>query len=352
MTTHERMTRILAHKEADRVPITDSPWGPTLDRWHREGLPKGIAWDRHFALDRFASIGVDNSPRFPGRKIEETEEWVITYTNWGATIKNWKKHGGVPEFIDFEVKDRDSWAKARARMTPTRDRIDFGYLQANYANWRKQGAWIQAGFWFGFDITHSWFLGTDKVLMAMVEDPEWIIEVMNHELDLNIALYEMVWDAGYHFDAISWPDDMGYKGKTFFSLDMYREILKPIHKRATDWAHSKGAKVHLHSCGDVRSFIPDLIEIGIDMLNPLEVKAGMDPAWLKRMYGKQLTFHGGLNAALFWDMAKMEEHMRQVIPAMKQDGGYILSSDHSVPDSVSFEQFGRFVELAKALGRY
>lgn len=352
LTTHERMSRMLAHKEADRVPITDSPWGPTLDRWHREGLPADIPWNRYFNLDRFESIWVDNSPRFPGRKIEETDEWVVTYTSWGATIKNWKKHGGVPEFIDFEVKDRDTWAKAKARMTPTRDRIDFNRLQQNYARWRTEGAWIQAGFWFGFDITHSWFLGTDKVLMAMVEDPEWIIEVLNHELDLDIALYDMIWDAGYHFDAISWPDDMGYKGKTFFSLDMYREILKPVHKRAVDWAHAKGVKVHLHSCGDVRTFIPDLIEIGIDMLNPLEVKAGMDPHWLKRTFGQQLTFHGGLNAALFWDMAKMEEHMRQVIPIMKQGGGYILSSDHSVPDSVSFAQFTRFIELAKDLGRY
>ena len=78
----------------------------------------------------------------------------------------------------------------------------------------------------------------------------------------------------------------------------------------------------------------------------------MDPLWLKKTYCDKLTFHGGLNAALFWDMQKMEEHMKQVIPAMKQQGGYILSSDHSVPDSVSFEQFTRFIELAKELGRY
>ena len=352
LTTHERMTRMLAHKDADRVPITDSPWGSTLARWRREGLPADVAWDRYFGLDQFQSIGVDNSPRFPVKTIEETDEWVVTHTKWGATIKNWKKHGGVPEFIDFDVKDRDSWAEAKARMTPTRDRIDFKHLEANYARWRKEGAWITAGFWFGFDVTHSWFLGTDRVLMAMVEDPQWMIEVMNQELDMSIALHEMVWDAGYHFDSIYWPDDMGYKGKTFFSLDMYREIVKPIHKRAADWAHARGVKVHLHSCGDVHSFIPDLIEIGIDMLNPLEVKAGMDGAWLKRTYGKQLAFHGGLNAVLFGDMQKMEQHMRQAVPVLKQNGGYILSSDHSVPDSVSFKEFGRFIELAKELGRY
>ncbi len=352
MTTLERMSRMLQHKQADRVPITDSPWGTTLARWYREGLPQGAQWQRYFGLDHFASIGADNSPRYPGRLIEENDEWTITYTHWGATIKSWKKHGGVPEFIDFEVKDRETWEKAKARMTPSRDRINWDHLQKNYPQWREQGSWIWAGFWFGFDVTHSWFLGTDRVLMAMVEDPEWISDVLNHELDLNLKLFEMVWDAGYHFDGISWPDDMGYKGKQFFSLDMYRDMVKPVHKRAADWAHARGVKVHLHSCGDVRPLIPDLIELGIDMLNPLEVKAGMDPLWLKKTYGDKLTFHGGLNAALFWDMEKMEQHMREVVPAMKSNGGYILSSDHSVPDSVSFAQFSRFVELAKKLGTY
>jgi uroporphyrinogen decarboxylase len=352
MTTHERMKRMYEHKEADRVPITDSPWNTTLQRWHSEGLPTDVPWDRYFDLDRYVSIHADNSPRFGWRRIEENEDWVITYTNWGATQKNWKKHGGVPEFLDFEVCDRDSWEKAKARMTPDRDRINWKNLEENYRRWREEGRWISAGFWFGFDVTHSWMMGTDRVLMAMVEDPEWIMEVMHHELDLHIKLFEMVWDAGYTFDAITWPDDMGYKGKTFFSLDMYRELLKPVHKRACDWAHARGVKVHLHSCGDVHTFIPDLVEIGIDMLNPLEVKAGMDPVWLKKTYGEKLCFHGGLNAALFWEMDKLEQQMREVVPVMKRNGGYQLSSDHSVPDSVSLEQFTRFIELAKELGRY
>ena len=352
MTTHQRMTCMYNHQAADRVPITDSPWSSTLDRWHREGLPSDVPWDRHFGLDRFAGIGADNSPRFPWHTIEETDEWTIAYTNWGTTLKNWKKHGGVPEFLDFEIKDRDTWAKAKARMTPERDRVDWEHLKVNYPKWREQGAWISAGFWFGFDVTHSWIIGTDRVLMAMIEEPDWLTDILNHELELDLALYDMVWDAGYRFDEITWPDDMGYKGKTFFSIDMYREMIKPVHKRACDWAHAKGVKVRLHSCGDVRTFVPDLIEIGVDMLNPLEVKAGMDPAWLKKTYGDKLAFHGGLNAALFWKMPELEQQMRDVVPVMKKNGGYVLSSDHSVPDSVSFDQFTRFIALAKELAKY
>ena len=58
MTTHERVSRMLEHREADRVPITDDPWGPTLERWRREGLPAGVDWSEHFGLDHFATIGI------------------------------------------------------------------------------------------------------------------------------------------------------------------------------------------------------------------------------------------------------------------------------------------------------
>jgi uroporphyrinogen decarboxylase len=352
LTTHERMTRMLEHREADRVPITDSPWGPTLERWRKEGLPKDVDWAEHFGLDRFAGIGADNSPRFPVRQVEETDEYTITTSAWGVTMKNWKHHGSVPEFLDFTIKDPDSWRKAKARMTPSRDRINWEHVKTNYPKWKARGAWITAHFWFGFDITHSWTVGTERVLEAMVDDPEWLVEMFNAELDLDLALFQMVWDEGYRFDALNWPDDMGYKGHQFFSLKMYRELVKPVHRRAAEWGHAHGAKVHLHSCGDVRPLIPDLIEIGIDILNPIEVKAGMDPVELKAQYGEKLAFHGGLNAALFPEPEKLYAEMRRVIPALKRNGGYVMSSDHSVPDSVSLQEFGRFVALAKELGRY
>jgi uroporphyrinogen decarboxylase len=352
MTTFERMTRMYEHREADHVPIIDDPWGSTLERWYKEGLPKDVDWKEYFGLDQFAGISADNSPRYPSKIIEETDEYTIQTTAWGATLRNWRHAGGVPEFLDFRVKDPDSWQEAKALMTPSHDRVDWDSLAKNYPIWRKEGRWITAGFWFGFDVTHSWFVGTERVLMAMVMEPEWISDIFNHCLDVQLTLFQQVWDAGYHFDEISWPDDMGYKHNQFFSVSMYRDILKPVHKRACDWAHEKGVRVRLHSCGDVNPLVPELIEIGVEMLNPLEVKAGMDPVHLKRTYGDKLGFHGGLNAVLFDDMDALVAEMEQVVPTMKENGGYMISSDHSVPDSVSFKDFGRFVETAKRLGSY
>ena len=195
-------------------------------------------------------------------------------------------------------------------------------------------------------------MGTERVLLTLVEDPAWLIDVFETMLETSLALWDQVWDAGYRFDSVYWWDDMGYKGHQFFSLRKYRQVLKPFHQRAIDWAHAKGIKAHLHSCGDIRPFVPELVSMGLDALNPLEVKAGMDPFALKREFGKDLVLHGGINAVL-WDQPELvRAEMERLVPVLKESGGYIFSSDHSVPSSVSLHDFRGIVELAKQLGSY
>ena len=352
MTSRERFQRMFEHREADRVPVIDGPWGATIERWQREGMPKDTSFVDFFGLDHVVGIGVDNSPRYEEKVLEETDEYRVHTTRWGGTERNWRHAASTPEHIDFKITRPDAWLQAKARMTPTRDRVDWKRLETDYPRWRRDGCWIQAGLWFGFDVTHSRMVGTEHLLMEMATDPEWIVDIWNHMLDLDIALLDMVWDAGYRFDAVTWPDDMGYKYNQFFSLRMYRELLKPVHRRAIEWVHSKGAFAELHSCGNVNPFVPELIEIGLDGLNPLEVKAGMDPAALKRAYGDKLVFHGGINAVLWDDLDAITAEMRRVVPVLKEDGGYIFSSDHSVPSSVSLDNFRHITDLAKQLGSY
>jgi uroporphyrinogen decarboxylase len=352
MTTYERFKRMFEHKEADRIPIIDDPWGATIERWRKEGLPEKTSFTDFFGLDHVASIGADNSPKYPEEVLEETPEFKIVKTKWGATLKSWKHVASTPEFLDFTIKDPDSWQAAKKRMTPSRERINWDHLKRNYPLWREKGYWVQGNFWFGFDVTHSWAVGTERVLMAMLEEPEWISDMFNHYLDVHIALFDMILDAGFQPDGIRWPDDMGYKHSQFFSLSAYREILKPVHKRAIDWAHARGLKAHLHSCGDVNPFVPELLEIGLDALHPLEVKAGMNPVELKKKYGDRLVLHGGINAVLWDDKEAIIAEIARVVPEMKERGGYIFSSDHSVPSSVSLENFREIVTAAKKYGAY
>ena len=352
MTSHERFKRMFEHTEADRVPIMDHPWEGTIRRWQAEGMPEDVQFWDYFDIDHVAMIHPDTSPRYEEKVIEETEEYRVTTSAWGVTMRRQKHADSTPEFLDFTITDPESWRAAKKRMTPTRDRIDWDALDRNYKSWREKDLWIQGLLWFGFDVTHSWAVGTERVLVALVENPEWCIDMFNHFLDVNIALLEMVLDAGYTFDSTLCYDDMGYKGRQFFSMNTFRELLKPVHKRAIEWAHSKGMKAELHSCGDIRPFVPEFVEIGLDALNPLEVKAGMDTLELKEKYGNDLVLHGGINAVSWNHLETLEAEMRAKLPVLKENGGYICSSDHSVPSSVSLEDFRRFVELAKELGSY
>lgn len=352
LSSHERFKRMFDHREADRVPIIDGPWGATIERWRREGMPDDIDFATFFGLDDIAHIGVDNSPRYESKVLEETDAYAISTTNWGATLKNWKHAASTPEFLAFTIDGPDAWRGAKARMTPARDRVNWDHLRTHYRAWRKRGAWIEGGLWFGFDVTHAWAVGTERLLMALKTDPEWCVDMFDHFLDVGIALLDIAWEEGYTFDCVSWPDDMGFKHNQFFSLETYRALLKPVQRRAVEWAHRKGVKTRLHSCGDVNPFVPEFIEIGIDALNPLEVKAGMDPIALKRRFGKDLVLHGGINAVLWDDRDAIIAEIERVVPILKESGGYIFSSDHSVPSSVSLENFRQIVEAAKRLGAY
>jgi uroporphyrinogen decarboxylase len=352
MTTKERFSRMFAHQEADRIPIIDQPWEGTLMRWKREGMPADADWRDFFQVDKSEMIKIDISPQYEKKVIEETDEFRITTTEYGITLKNFKVPDSTPEFLDYKINTPERWEEAKARMTVSRDRIDWNYLKTNYPRWQAEGRWIEGLFWFGFDVLHSWVAGFETVLIAMMEEPEWITDMLNTFLDSTLAHFEMIWDEGYNFDGIFWYDDMGYKGKTFFSNNLYAELLQPVHKRAIDWAHNHGIKAHLHSCGNVMTRVPQLVDIGLDALNPIEIKAGMDLKALKRDYGDKLVFHGGADALLLDKPDKILPYIEENLPIVKENGGYIFSSDHSIPNTVSLETYKAIVEAVKKFGAY
>ena len=352
MNTYERIKRMYEHKEADRVPILDSPWAGTIRRWHKEGMPQNVDWRDYFDIDKVSVIGVDISPRFEQKVIEETDRYIIVTSVWGVTMKVLKEEDATPEMLDYKVIDAKSWEKAKAAMTLEDDRINWKLLKDNFHKWREQGQWITANFWFGFDVTHSWMMGTENLLIALMEEPELIKDMFDTYLDRCENLFSRIWDAGYHFDEIHWPDDMGYKGTTFFSPEMYREMVKPFHARAVKWAHDRGIYARLHSCGNIMSLVPNIVDTGMDALNPLEVKAGVDSFKLKKEFGNKLVLQGGINALHWKNPDIILPEIEEKIPVLKENGGYIFSSDHSIPSDVSLENMTRIIETVKKVGKY
>lgn len=352
MTSKERFSRMFQHKEADRVPIFDSPWAGTIARWEREGMPKGMDWRDYFDTDKVSTISVDITPRYEEKVLEETEDYRIVTSEWGVTMKQFKEQDSTPEFLDFTVTTPEAWEKAKARMTVSKDRIDWKRLEQDYAKWQQEGHWIEGMFWFGFDVTHSWTVGTETMLIAMIEEPEWVEDMFDTYLDRSIQHFNMIWDAGYRFDSIFWYDDMGYKNTPFFSNEMYRSLLQKYHKKAVAWAHDHGIYARLHSCGDIMPLLPDIMDTGIDALNPIEIKAGMDVFKIKKDYGDRLVLHGGINAVLWDDKEAIVEAIRQAVPVLKENGGYIFASDHSIPNSVSLENMRSIINTVKEVGKY
>lgn len=353
LTERERILRTFKHQEVDRIPMVDSAWAGTVKRWGREGLPTGVDWVDHFGFDRMIKVCPDNSPRFEVKVLEKTERYRIETTAWGGTLKVFNELDSTPEFLDFYCKDSSKWEETKARMlVDYENRIPWKYLEENYPKWKKEGRFLQLLIWFGFDVTHSRMTGTENMLIAMYEEPEWVADMFETYLTVSLSLCQKILDAGYEFDGIFWYDDMGYKGAPFFSPSLYRELLKPYHKKAVDWAHERGMVAELHSCGFIEPLLPDILETGVDMLNPLEVKAGMDPFKLKKLYGDKLAFHGGINAQIWDDIELVKAEMERIIPAMKEGGGYIFASDHSIPNNVSFENMTEIAALAHKLGKY
>lgn len=352
MTSKERFSRMFQHQEADRVPIFDSPWAGTIARWEREGMPKGMDWRDYFDTDKVSTISVDITPRYEEKVLEETEDYRIVTSEWGVTMKQFKEQDSTPEFLDFTVTTPEAWEKAKARMTVSKDRIDWKRLERDYAQWQQEGHWIEGMFWFGFDVTHSWTVGTETMLIAMIEEPEWVEDMFDTYLDRSIQHFNMIWDAGYRFDSIFWYDDMGYKNTPFFSNEMYRSLLQKYHKKAVAWAHDHGIYARLHSCGDIMPLLPDIMDTGIDALNPIEIKAGMDVFKIKQDYGDRLVLHGGINAVLWDDKEAIVEAIRQAVPVLKENGGYIFASDHSIPNSVSLENMRSIINTVKEVGKY
>jgi uroporphyrinogen decarboxylase len=171
---------------------------------------------------------------------------------------------------------------------------------------------------------------------------------------VTINLLEMAFEREGVPDGLWVWDDLGFKHRPFMSPAMYRELIFPAHRRLFDFAHSRGLPVVLHSDGLVEPLIPNLIEAGIDCLQPLEVKAGMDLLKLKKTFGQRLAFIGGMDVRelVSNDLGRVRRKLESKLPQAMAGGGYVLQVDHSVPGQVNYDTYRYFVEEGLRIGTY
>lgn len=350
-TSSERIDWALRHREADRIALHDGPWGTTVQRWRTEGFPENANPFGYFHYE-MVGWGADTSPQFPHEVIEDNAEYRIERNGNGALVKNWKAKTSTPEMIDFLIQTPDDWERHSARFRMNPSRVNLVHVADNQ-QWKKTGYWTHYSGVVGYDKTQG-IIGSENLLMAIAEEPDWVAEMFMTAANLVIETASAMMDGGYQFDGAFLYDDMGYRNGTLFSPTAYRTIAKPAHAKVFQFFHDRNMPVILHSCGCVAEFVPDLIDAGLDCLQPLEVKAGMDLVELKGKYGDKLAFMGGIDVRKMADPdpSVIEREMETKILCAKQGGGYIYHSDHSVPDNVSFQQYCHVIDLALEYGTY
>jgi hypothetical protein len=316
-------------------------------------MPSDTSPDDYFETE-IRAIGVDNSFGYPSQEIERTDEYVVERDDWGVLKKNWIDRRSTPELLDFSIKSRAQWDREKARLTADPARVDWEAVRRQHDALRKQGKFVGISAVPGYEATWR-KLGPEALLMAIVEDPAWVIEMYEYDAEVIIGMAKLHVERGFDFDGAWLWDDLAYKNGPLFSPKAYREQLQPSHKRVNDYFHSQGWPVILHSCGNVTSLVPDIIEAGFDCLQPLEVKAGVDLASLVREYGRDLSFMGGVDVRSFFaeDEAEMEREVRAKLAiGMANPRGYVFHSDHSIPPQVTFERYGKVLDLVREVGAY
>ncbi len=183
--------------------------------------------------------------------------------------------------------------------------------------------------------------GFEEGYMDLASDPDLARRVMERVLEVKLAYWQRALpELGDAVDVLVEADDLGGQDRTLFSPRTYRELVKPLHRELFDFLHARtDAKVFFHTCGAVRDLVPDLIEIGVDILNPVQVSAAnMDTARLKREFGRDLVFWGGgVDTQRVLGAGSPQQVRAEVLRRvgdLRGDGGFVFAAVHNIQPNV------------------
>jgi uroporphyrinogen decarboxylase len=289
------------------------------------------------------------------KEVVAEDEDTITYLDGnGAVLRRHKKHDTTPEHVDFAVKDRESWeARIKPKLTPDPRRIHFEVYRKVRDECKEDRRFFV---WSGLNAFEcmEMMCGHENMLVGMALDPDWVLDMAMTYARLIVDLQKILFEKEGYPDGIWYYDDLGFKEHPFISPDMFRRIIKPAYVYTFDYAKAQGMPVILHSCGFVEPLLPDIIDAGIDCLQVIEVKAGMDLLRIHKLYGDRICFMGGIDVRVLYtnDRKKIDAELEAKIPVVKEGYNYAVHSDHSIPATVAYDTYRYFIDRALELGRY
>ncbi|UCD29787.1 MAG: hypothetical protein JSV03_04700 [Planctomycetota bacterium] len=353
MTSRERMLAALRRQTTDRTARHEHFWPETADVWVEQGLPADTDLADYFGSDLRGVDGYDHTLGLPEEVLEETEDWEIRRDGNGVSKKFWKKHSGVPEFTgEFAVQNYQQWNEYKDRLLDPAGRLNLKETVGRSHELRDGGyfvVWGVMGFWEAArDI-----LGPETLLLNVAMEPAWIREIIEHLAALFKTMYEQFRQAGGYMDGLFFYEDLGYRNGMFMSPQSYRELIWPSHCRTFGRVHEDNIPVIVHCCGRVHQAIDSLIEAGMDCLQPLEAKAGMDLGELKARYGDRLSLMGNIDVTVLRtnDKDAVYREVTNKLKAGTEGSGYVFHSDHSIPPEVNLETYRFCLELVEEFDR-
>ena len=374
MTNRERFLALMQFEPGVRPLLWEwGYWGGTIECWYGEGLSKrhglrqpaaygdtvagpGAAWSSgilnvQIAQDVSDFLGFDAPrqtvplqnfifPEFPGETLAEDAETVTARDGMGAVSRRRKDGASLPYYVDWPVKDRDSWERLKAeRLQPDaklRLPADWPRLVAEYRE-RVYPLAIASGY-CGFFGSLRALLGEERVLYAYYDDLQLVHDILDYLCDFWIAIYgEVLKDV--EPDSAEFWEDMAYRNGPLISLALFRQFMMPRYKRLIGFLRQNGVR---HFCvdtdGNCWKLIPLFLECGMTAMLPFEVQSGMDVVEVRQAYPR-LQIYGGLDKrALALDRAAIDRELEKAEVLLRQ-GGYIPMADHLVPPDVPWENF-------------
>jgi uroporphyrinogen decarboxylase len=350
MNSRERMLAAMNRQPVDRVP-TDI-WA-TSEAWEKLRRHFGPDADLMAALHIDGLAGVDApyvGPPLPTVGADET----INY--WGLRTRR-VEHGtgAYQELSVHPLAGAATAADLDAYAWPRTEWFDYSGMRKQAEELRVTRV-VSCGYMAPF-FFHNLLRGLEQSLIDPLADPAFTHELVGRISDFFYAHHRRMFEAcAGLIDVAQVTDDLGSQTGPLIGMDLYREFYAPQHQRFIDLCHEFGIKVFHHDDGSCRAFLPLLVEMGIDILNPVQwVCPGMDMVELKAEFGRRICFHGGIENQRILPFGTPDEvraEVRHCIDALAADGtGYILAPCHNIQGNTPVENIIAMYDEAWTYGR-
>lgn len=345
MNCKERIRTTLMMEEPDIVPIS-ACFVPEIEKTLRLALE--IKAD-----DIGVSLGNDMillpHGYSTGYYLNEDNEYE---DEWGCTWRYFiNKTGAYPEVIKRPLEDINAFESYQ--IPDASDDMRYQKDQAMIEQYGNQ-------YWMVGSIPCSifeaaWGLrGLDTLLMDMVDNKEFVHALMDKVMQFPLIAGKKLIDLGV--DMLWTGDDISMQTGMIMSLNMWREFLKPryAYMFSEFKKQNPNVKIAYHSCGNCEQILEDMIEIGLDVINPIQPKS-MDPIYIKHKYGDRLCLWGGMDVQYILPLGSADDvkkEVKRLVTHLGKGGGYILAPAHNIQSDTSINNIMAFYKAAKQYGKY